>query len=59
MNAIIERAKRLGYEMAFIPVLTWSEVAELRRTYNVVQGWNNKHLTGSDSMEFGYLIKLK
>jgi len=54
----IEKAKQAGFPFAFIPDMDWGEVAFLRKSYEVIQGWNNKHLTGYAVMEFGYLIKL-
>ena len=55
----IAKAKERGYEFAFCASLTWDEVAEVRKDYEVSQGWNNIYLTGYIGMEFGYLIKLK
>jgi hypothetical protein len=57
ITAKITTAKAAGFAFAFIAEMDWSDVATLRQTYEVVQGWNNKHLTGYVGMEFGYLIK--
>lgn len=55
----INRARNAGFHYAFIADATWGEVAELRKHYEVIQGWNTPYLTGVNYMEFGYLIKLK
>jgi len=54
----IEKAKQAGLPFAFIPDMDWNEVAFLRKSYEVIQGWNNVYLTGYFPMQFGYLIKL-
>ena len=54
----IAKAKERGFEVAFCPDLTWDQVAEVLKEYEVSQGWNNVYLTGYIGMEFGYLINL-
>lgn len=54
----ITTAKASGFPFAFIIEADWADVATLRKTYEVKQGWNNPYLTGSNVLEFGYLIKL-
>ena len=55
----IAKAKERGFKQVFITDLTWDEVAEVRKEYEVTLGWNNKYLTGySISQSFGYIIQL-
>ena len=58
ITAKITTAKAAGFPFAFISDVDWVDLAILRRYYEVTQGWNNVYLTGSNVLEFGYLIKL-
>ena len=54
----ITTAKAAGFPFAFITDVNWSDLATIKSQYEVTQGWNNVYLTGSNVLEFGYLIKL-
>jgi len=54
----IEKAKQAGLKFAFIPEMDWSDLTLLRKSYTVIQGWNNVYLTGYFPLQFGYLVKL-
>jgi len=58
ITAKITTAKAAGFPFAFIAEMDWSDLAIVKSQHEVVQGWNNVYLTGSNVMEFGYLIKL-